>query len=253
MTWQYEPAPDLDQPLAERLRRFPREPDLTVYGLRSLVALLLRGWLRLYHRLELVGRENLPALGSFVMVSNHTSHLDTLCLLSALPLRKLHRAFPAAAQDYFFVSVPRLAVAAVVVNALPFGRQKHIRQSLEHCRLLLSNPGNVLILFPEGTRTASGQMGEFKPGIGLLVAGTELPVVPCHLSGGFQAWPKGKSIPRPCKLVLRIGQPRNYSGLTHGKETAEQICVDLQQAVMDAGQPTQPKAGNRENNRTNVH
>jgi 1-acyl-sn-glycerol-3-phosphate acyltransferase len=236
MTWQYEPAPDLDQPLAERLRRFPREPDLTIYGLRSLAALLMRGWLRLYHRLEIIGCENLPPQGSFVMIANHTSHLDTLSLLSALPLRKLHRAFPAAAQDYFFVSVPRLAVAAVVVNALPFGRQKHIRQSFEHCRLLLSNPGNILILFPEGTRTATGQMGRFKPGIGLLVAGTELPVVPCHLSGGFKAWPKGKLIPRPRKLRLRIGAPRNFSALAPGKEAAEQVCADLQKAVAGLGQ-----------------
>jgi len=237
MTWQYEPAPDLDQSLAERLRRFPREPDLTVYALRSLAALLLRGWLWLYHRLEIVGRENLPAQGSFVMVANHTSHLDTLCLLASLPLGKLHRAFPAAAQDYFFVSVPRLTIAAVVVNALPFGRQKYIRQSLELCRQLLSNPGNVLILFPEGTRTATGQMGEFKPGIGLLVAGMELPVVPCCLAGGFSAWPKGKSVPRPCKLRLCIGTPRNYSALTPGKEAAEQICADLQKAVAGLCRP----------------
>ena len=76
-----------------------------------------------------------------------------------MPLRKLHRVFPAAAQDYFFVSVPQLAIAAVVVNALPFGRQKQIRQSLELCRELLANPGNVLILFPEGTRTVDGANG----------------------------------------------------------------------------------------------
>ena len=236
MPWQYEPAPDLDKSPAERLRRFPREPDITVYGLRSLIALLLRGWLRFWHRLEIIGGENLPAQGSYVVVANHTSHLDTLCLLAAMPLRKLHRAFPAAAQDYFFVSVPRLAIAAVVVNALPFGRQKNIRQSLEVCRELLANPGNVLILFPEGTRTATGELGEFKPGVGLLVAGTELPVVPCHLSGGFKAWPKGKWIPRPRKLILRIGQPRNYSTLTIGKEAAESVCTDLQKAVADLGQ-----------------
>jgi len=242
MTWQYEPAPDLDKSLADRLRRFPREPDLTVYALRSFVALLLRAWLRFYHRLEIVGRENLPANGSYVVVANHSSHLDTLCLLSAMPLRKLHRAFPAAAQDYFFVSVPRLAIAAVVVNALPFGRQKHIRNSLELCRQLLANPGNVLILFPEGTRTTTGQMGEFKPGIGSLVAGTDLPVVSCHLTGGFQAWPRGKWFPRPRKLILRIGQPRNYAGLVPGREAAEQICADLQKAVADLGQ-AQPNKG----------
>ena len=178
MTWSYQPASDLDQSLVERLRRFPREPDLAVYAARSLAALIIRSWLRLYHRFEVIGAEHLPREGSFMMVANHTSHLDTLCILSALPLRKLHRAFPAAAQDYFFVSMPRLAVAAVVVNALPFGRKGQIRNSLELCRHLLGNPGNVLILFPEGTRTRTGELGEFKPGIGLLAAGAEIPVVP---------------------------------------------------------------------------
>jgi hypothetical protein len=60
--------------------------------------------------------------------------------------------------------------------------------------------------------------------------------VPCHLSGGFKAWPKGKLIPRPRKLRLRIGAPRNYSALTPGKEAAEQVCADLQKAVALLGQ-----------------
>jgi len=64
----------------------------------------------------LTGRENLPAAESFVLVANHSSHLDALCLVSALPLRKLHRVFPAAAADYFFKSLPRIWIAAAVVN-----------------------------------------------------------------------------------------------------------------------------------------
>jgi 1-acyl-sn-glycerol-3-phosphate acyltransferase len=232
MSWSYEPAGDLDQSLAERLRRFPREPDIAVYGARSLAALTIRFWLQLYHRFEVIGAQHLPREGSFVMVANHASHLDTLCLLSALPMRKLHRAFPAAAQDYFFVSAPRLAIAAVIVNALPFGRKGQVRNSIELCRNLLLNPGNVLILFPEGTRTRTGEMGEFKPGIGLLAAGSEIPVVPCHLAGAFEAWPKGSFFPRPRRLRLRIGEPRNYATLPPGRDSSVRISEDLRNAVM---------------------
>ena len=231
MTWTYEPAPDLDQSMVERLRKFPREPDISIYAIRSCAALMIRAWLRLYHRFEVIGAEHLPADKSFVIVSNHASHLDTLAMLSALPLAKLHRAFPAAAQDYFFVSMPRLAIAAVVVNALPFSRRGNIRHSLEMCRHLLENPGNILILFPEGTRTQTGRMTEFKPGIGLLAAGTQIPIVPCYLAGAFEAWPKGKLVPRPLKLRLRIGAPRTYSDLTPGRDSSLQVSLDLQKAV----------------------
>jgi len=233
MSWTYEPTGDLDQSLVERLRRFPREPDISVYAARSLAALTIRCWLRIYHRFEVKGAENLPKDGSFIIVANHASHLDTLCILSALPLRKLHRAFPAAAQDYFFVSMPRLALAAVVVNALPFGRQSHVRDSLELCRHLLANPGNILILFPEGTRTRTGQIGEFKPGIGLLAAGTQIPVVPSHLAGTFEAWPKGNFLPRRRLVRLTIGHQRNYTELPAGKESAIRIGEDLRKAVID--------------------
>jgi 1-acyl-sn-glycerol-3-phosphate acyltransferase len=100
--WEYHPPPDLDKTIAESLRNFPRQPAMLVYAVRSVAALLLRGWLRLYHRLRIEGGERLPEDGSFILVCNHTSHLDTLCLLSAVPLRKIHRTFPAAAADYFF-------------------------------------------------------------------------------------------------------------------------------------------------------
>jgi 1-acyl-sn-glycerol-3-phosphate acyltransferase len=231
--WKYESAEDLDQGMVERLRRFPREPDMLVYGLRSLAALTMRGWLRLYHRLEIHGAEHLPAQSSYALVANHSSHLDTLCLLAALPMNRRHRAFPAAAADYFFQSVPRIWLAAVVVNALPFSRQVHIRQSLNLCQQLLANPGNVLILFPEGTRSTTGKLGKFKPGIGALLAGVDVPVLPCHLAGAARAWPKGKLVPRPVKVRLRIGLPKNYSSLPPGRESAALVATELEQAVRE--------------------
>lgn len=231
--WHYEPATDLNQSLIERLQKFPRQPDMLVYGLRSFATLLIRGWIRAYHRFTIAGCENLPKEGSFVLVANHTSHLDAICLSAALPLRKLHRVFPAAAADYFFESVPRIWMAAVVINALPFAREAHIRQSLALCGQLLKNPGNVLIIFPEGTRSPTGNLGKFKPGIGMLLAGCTVPVIPCFLEGAFRAWPKGHHFPRPAKITLRIGTPKNYAHLQPGKESGCAIATDLQAAVQE--------------------
>jgi 1-acyl-sn-glycerol-3-phosphate acyltransferase len=224
-------SPGSRQTGVDRLRRFPREPDMLIYGVRSLVALILRAWLRVYHRFEIIGHEHLRTNRSLVIVANHCSHLDTICLLAALPLRKLHRAFPAAAADYFFESIPRTWVAAVVVNALPFSRQTHVRQSLLICRELLANSGNILIIFPEGTRSQTGETREFKSGIGALVAGRDVNVLPCYLDGAFQAWPKGHRLPRPKKVRLIIGAPRNYQARSSDKSDICAIASELCDAV----------------------
>ncbi|HXX42950.1 MAG TPA: lysophospholipid acyltransferase family protein [Chthoniobacterales bacterium] len=231
--WQYDPASDLDRTLVERLRRFPRQPDMLVYGLRSLGALVIRAWLRTYHRFEIVGHENLRTNRSLVIVANHCSHLDALCLLSALPLRKLHRAFPAAASDYFFRTIPRLWIAAVIVNALPFARQMKARQSLLVCEQLLGSPGTILIIFPEGTRSPTGQIQEFKSGIGALVAGRDVAVIPCFIDGSFRAWPKGQRLPRPAKVRLIVGEPHTFRTRSADKIEISSIAMELRDAVND--------------------
>jgi 1-acyl-sn-glycerol-3-phosphate acyltransferase len=237
--WEYKPAPDIDETLSEHLRNFPRQPYMLLHAIRSIAALLLRAWMRIYHRLRIEGRENLPVQGSFVLVCNHTSHLDTLCMLSAVPLRQIHQVFPAAAADYFFSSLPRSAVATILINALPFDREVKGAESLAVCTELLEDEGNVLIIFPEGTRTTSGHMGRFRSGIGRLVAGTDLPVVPCHLEGGGRAWPKGRIVPRPRKLRLRIGPPRRYGNLEKSADSVKAICADLHDAVARLGAGSQ--------------
>ena len=229
--WQYAPSSEADHALLERLRNFPGEPDMLVYGLRSIVALISRALLRTYCRFEIIGEEYLRSNRSFVLVANHSSHLDTVCLLAGLPLRRLHRAFPAAAADYFFKSMPRTWIATVIVNALPFARQNHVRQSLTICSQLLSNAGNVLIIFPEGTRSRTGELQQFKPGIGALVAGRDVAVLPCYLDGAFRAWPKGSHWPRPRKVRLIIGAPRNYVRITPDKAASSAIAEELHDAI----------------------
>jgi 1-acyl-sn-glycerol-3-phosphate acyltransferase len=230
-SWRYEPTPDFDQPPLARLKNFPRHPDLLVYLVRTVANHVVRTFLRLYHRLEIVGRENLPSDGSFIIVANHASHLDALTLLAALPLRKIHRAFPAAASDYFFTNLTKTAFSVLVVNAMPFDRKENPRQSVDLCRQLLESPGHILVLFPEGTRSPDGTIGRFKPGIGFLVAGTQLPIVPCYLHGAGRAWPKGKLVPRPRKMRLHIGVPRQFNNAEGLKDEAVAVAEALQEAV----------------------
>ncbi|HEY4640955.1 MAG TPA: lysophospholipid acyltransferase family protein [Thermoanaerobaculia bacterium] len=230
-SWHYEPTPDFDKTPIERLRDFPRHPHFFVYWMRTFANLVVRAILRIGNRFEIAGRENLPSSGSFVMVANHASHLDAPSLLAALPLKQVHRAFPAAAADYFFTNLPVLAFSAIVMNAMPFDRRENPKQSIDACRQLLESEGHVLILFPEGTRTADGSIGPFKPGIGFLIAGSAIPVVPCHIRGAWKAWPKGNWIPRPRKLTLTIGKPLVFADKQRVKDDALAIAETLRSAV----------------------
>ncbi len=234
--WHFDPAEDLDPADLERLQALPRAPNPVVCGVRMLAAVVIRIWLRVYHRLTIVGREHLPRDRSMFLVANHASHLDTLCLLLALPLGRLHRAFPVAARDYFCAGALRAFLARLIVNALPFDSHFAPWCSLSACAHLLQKPGTVLIFFPEGTRSGGALPQEFKPGAGLLAAGRDLPVVPCHLAGTHAALPKGAWFPRPRAVRLRIGVPRSYTHLPPTKESAKHICHELREAVIGLGQ-----------------
>jgi 1-acyl-sn-glycerol-3-phosphate acyltransferase len=233
VAWEYRPVSDLaDAPLA-RLARFPREPDILCYAARAAFAAATRLFLRGYHRFEIVGRENLPTDGrSYVLVANHASHLDGLCLLSAVPFRRIHRAYPAAARDYFFRSPASTALAATLINALPFDRAGNVRHSMAACRELLRRDGNVLIVFPEGTRSTTGAIGPFRRGVGDLVAGTDTPVVPCYVEGTWRALPKGSWLPRPRRVRLVIGTPQTFTDVEPCKISARAIGEDLRHAVV---------------------
>jgi 1-acyl-sn-glycerol-3-phosphate acyltransferase len=102
-----------------------------------------------------------------------------------------------------------------------------VRESLALCRRLLAQPGTVLIIFPEGTRSKTGATQPFKPGIGALLAGGETRVLPCYIQGAFRAWPKGRRLPRPRKVRLIIGAGCHLGG----DEEAAAIAAKLQWAV----------------------
>ena len=239
--WHYHTAKDSGLSFFDRLKECPREPDPLVYAARVTAAVAIRASLRFYFRFDIVGREHLPRNGSFVLVANHASHLDAVALLSALPLRSLHRAYPLAARDYFCANSLRMGLTAIIANVMLFDRDATGLQGLKLCQQMLHQRGNVLVMFPEGTRSIDGRVGMFRRGVGLLVAGTPCPVVPCYLDGTFRAWPKGALIPRPARVRLVIGEPRTYEQVERTDRGALHICADLRGAVLALGSRTRPQ------------
>jgi 1-acyl-sn-glycerol-3-phosphate acyltransferase len=229
--WQYHPASDFGITWVQRLRRFPRSPDMTAWGLRSLSAVLLRLYLKMVHRLHVEGVEHLPQEESFLLVANHASHLDALCLMAALPFSHVQRAFPAAAADYWFRSAAGTVVAAGMLNALAMERQANPRRSLEACRRVLAEPGNVLILFPEGRRSPDGRLLPFRPGVGFLAAGTSYPVVPAYISGTERALPRGRVVPVPHPIQVRIGPPTCFDHVKADREGYEYVATELANVI----------------------
>jgi long-chain acyl-CoA synthetase len=119
-------------------------------------------------------------------------------------LRK--RTAVAAAADYFFRSHGMATFASLALGAFPFHREGPISASLAACGDLVDDGYSVLI-FPEGTRSVDGQMAPFKAGIGLLARELGIPTVPIHIRGLHAILPKGRNIPRPGPVEIRIGQP----------------------------------------------
>ena len=169
------------------------------------------------------GLENLENLsGPLLFSANHTSHLDTLLVLKVLPRRYRWRLSLAAAADYWFANPLLGSLTALLINSFPMARQGNARPSMEHTVDLIDRGWSVLI-FPEGTRSLSGEMQPFKPGVGLLAVELGVPVVPIHLRGAYAILPKGSRVPRPGPVEVTIGAPLRFPPGMDYVQAAQQL------------------------------
>jgi 1-acyl-sn-glycerol-3-phosphate acyltransferase len=231
MDWQFRPARDTELSPIARLRSHSREVGLAGAVVQGLWRRGVRRYLQLFHKLDVVGRENLPTATPYILIANHSSHLDAMSLGAMLRGPAARRAFALAAGDVFFGSVRSSAFAAWAVNALPVWRKRTSAKDLNGLRERLEQDQLVYILFPEGTRSRNGEMGRFLPGIGALVAAGPVPVVPCYLEGAYACWPAGRKFPSPGKLRLTIGQPLEFSTIANDKSGWMEIARQCEQAV----------------------
>ena len=229
--WRFEPAHDVGLSGEQRRLSLRRE-----VGLESAISCFLwrsitRFYLAVAHRLKIHGRENLPREAPFILVANHASHLDAIILGGILPSRFVGAVFPIAAGDTFFTKRASSIFATACMNALPIWRKNCGAHSLEDLRERLMEGACVYILFPEGTRTRTGEMASFKPGLGRLIAGTNIPIVPCHLDGTFVALPASGTVPRWKKISVRVGKPLSFSQTSNDRAGWQSIAKATEDAV----------------------
>jgi long-chain acyl-CoA synthetase len=189
-------------------------------------ALLRTGMRNLYDRYldtKVTGRAYVPPFGGYIIAANHASHLDMGLCKHALGEHG-DAVVALAAKDYFFDDPVRKAYFENFTNLVPMERFGSLRDSLRLASDVLRQ-GYVLLIFPEGTRSETGVMADFKPSLGYLAMTNKCGILPMYLSGTHRAMPKGDFLPkRGAEVAAHIGPFVSYAdavALTAGRTRAE--------------------------------
>ncbi len=153
---------------------------------------------------KIEGEGNVPQHVNFIVAPNHASHIDTGLVKKALGKDVAEQTVAVAAADYWFDTKYKRAYMNNFTTLVPIERTGSLRQSLRHVTQILNDGYNALI-FPEGTRSVTGQIAEFKPVIGYLALNQKIGILPIYLSGTFEAYPKGMTIPAKKSIGAKVG------------------------------------------------
>lgn len=148
---------------------------------------------RLYNRLSIRGREHIPTQGPFILAANHESYVDGPLVMSGLSAARQR-------QCYFYVTEEHVRSAAMKHLAnrhnVILMERADLKKSIQRLAQALRQ-GHCVAIFPEGTRTHTGEMGEFRKMFAILAAELGVPVLPVCISGAYQALPRGTHHLRP--------------------------------------------------------
>lgn len=162
----------------------------------------------------LEGAENLEGIGGpLLIVANHTSHFDTVIVLSVLPNRIYDKTAVVAAADRMYRERIKGMWHSLRYNAFPITRGGG-REALAYSQWLLHH-GWSLLIFPEGKRSRTGDLMPFHGGPAILALGQSVPILPMYIKGASQILPPGTRESRPAPVVVRVGKPVTFAEGTH--------------------------------------
>lgn len=146
------------------------------------VTSFLKLYLTLFYRLKITGLENIPK-GPAVIAANHTSYFDPPIIGSAFPEKIYYLAKPDLFKGIFGRLIESLGAYPIGTNAI---------KTATH----LLKEGHKIVIFPEGERSSDGTLLPLKKGFHLLAAKTKSPILPVHISGAYEAFPRDQKWPR---------------------------------------------------------
>jgi 1-acyl-sn-glycerol-3-phosphate acyltransferase len=212
-------------------RAFPQVEMEPVYGLFHYLTTVIYG---LAFRGEVVGQENLPATGAFLVAANHASYIDPPVIGSCVPR-----------QLCFFArkTLWKPGVASWWLNkvgVIPVDRDggQDVGALKRVLRALKDNKG--LILFPEGTRSPDGNLQSPKAGVGFIVCKSQVPVVPVRIFGSFEAFGRTTGLRPGTPISVVFGKPLPpsiYDNPSAGKERYQVASERIMMAIAKISQP----------------
>lgn len=175
---------------------------------------------KLFFHLEVHGRENIPSSGRFIIAANHASYLDPPLIGYICPRPIAYFTKQEQLKSFFGAFIRRL-------GAIPVSRISKGTSDIK-AALGVIQKGKSLLIFPEGTRSRTGNFLPAKPGIGLIVLKTGLPVLPVFIKGSFRAMPPSRNLIRPGKIIIKIGKLCHY----YEQFTYQQIAEDVMSKII---------------------
>jgi len=174
---------------------------------------------KIFFRLKVEGRENLPKQGGFILAANHASSLDPFMIIAAIPryIRWL------VIYEYYDLWYLRW-----ILKRMGFIR---LENSLPKKAFRALSQGEIIGTFPEGRRTWDGQIGQAKRGVAALARRTSSPVVPVAILGTFTALPRTRKLAKFHPVTVRIGRPLFFSAAAN-KEDNEKMDQEKMRRIM---------------------